>query len=375
MPIVGAPDVERSFGQAHATLALTVFLVPGIIALCAEPVLFLLADRYPRRWFICGGLAAMSAGIVVAATAQSAIVFSLAISVVWFASGTACGLAQATLVDRSGDQRGRMLARWTMWSLAGDLVAPVLLALLAVFGLGWRAGFVVVGLVIAIWLVALAGRLDDEAPKPAPEPDGDDGGKLGIWAALREALRDRVLVAWLFGETLCDLLDEILVVFASIHLRVELGAGVVWQSAAVVAVVLGGALGLVACDWLLRKRSERTVLVATALATIACYVPWLLAPTPLVSTLLLFPLGACIAPLYPLTAAQAYARRPNASGSVLAAGQMFTPIALALPFLIGAVADHAGTYVALALLVVQPLGLLVLVAATRVRVTRQSAGG
>ena len=50
---------------------------------------------------------------------------------------------------------------------------------------------------------------------------------------------------------------------------------------------------------------------------------------------------------------------------MLAAGHLFTPLSLALPVLVGSVADHAGTTAALALLVAQPLGLVVLVAATR----------
>ena len=83
------------------------------------------------------------------------------------------------------------------------------------------------------------------------------------------------------------------------------------------------------------------------------------------ATLLAIPVGMFVGPLYPLAAAQAYACRPNASGSVLAAGHLFTPLGLALPFAIGALADAAGTTAALAVLVVQPLGLLVLVAVTR----------
>jgi MFS family permease len=369
VPIVGASDLQRSFGTAHAELALSVFLVPGVIALVIEPLLFLLADRYPRRWFVRGGLALMAIAVLVAATAPSAIVFSLALSVVWFASGAATGLAQATLVDQFADQRGRILARWSMWSLAGDLAAPALLAALAIVGLGWRTGFAVVAAMLLAWLAALAIAEPPSQPPtrpPAADDSSSDEPRQSLWSALRDALRDRVLIAWLFGTTLCDLLDEILVVFAVIHLRTELDAGPLWQSAAVASLVIGGALGLVACDRLLRVRSERWVLVASAIGTAVSYVPWLLAPTPLASTLLMLPVGACAAPLYPLAAAQAYARRPEASGSVLAAGHLFTPIGLALPFLVGAVADYAGTSAALALLVLQPLGLVVLVAATRV---------
>ena len=64
---------------------------------------------------------------------------------------------------------------------------------------------------------------------------------------------------------------------------------------------------------------------------------------------------------------KAYALRPEQSGSVLAAAHLFTPLGLALPWLVGSVADHAGTTVALVLLVAQPLGLLLLVAASRTR--------
>jgi fucose permease len=82
------------------------------------------------------------------------------------------------------------------------------------------------------------------------------------------------------------------------------------------------------------------------------------------------PVGVFAAPLYPLAASQAYARRPEESGAVLAVGHLFTPFGLALPWALGAIADRAGTYVALLLLLVQPLGLLLLVAAQSSRKSR-----
>jgi MFS family permease len=373
VPGIAAADLEQSFATSHAALTLSIFLGPGIIALGVEPVLFLLADRYPRRWFVRGGIAAMAIGVWVAAFAQGPITLALALSIVWIATGTASGIGQAMLVDELSHERGRTLARWSMWSLAGDLAAPGLLAVLALVGGTWRAAFAIVGVLLVLWLIALVVAQPPPTPEPSPPRElaaareARNDKPRSIFAALRDALRDRMLIAWLFGTTLCDLLDEILVVFASIHLRVDLHASALWQSAAVAALVIGGALGLVACDWLLRLRSERWVLVASAIGTAIAYVPWLAAPTPLVSTLLMLPVGACAAPLYPLAAAQAYARQPEASGAVLAAGHLFTPIALALPFLVGSVADHAGTTAALALLVAQPLGLVVLVAATRHR--------
>jgi MFS family permease len=359
VPIVGAPDIERSLGAAHATLALVMFVVPGVFALVVEPLLFLLADRYPRRWFIRGGVGAMALGSFGAAVAPGPVTLSLAFCLMWCATGVATGLAQATLVDASPDARGRTLARWTLWSLGGDLMAPALLAGLAIVGGTWRVAFVIVGGLLALTCIQLlVTPLDDV--RGDHEDEEDSATKRGLFATLRDVMTDKLLLAWVFGCALCDLLDEILVVFASLHLRAELGASAVWQSAVVGAFMVGGAIGLVALDRLLRVRTERWLLVAACVATIVSFVAWLAAPSLVLSLVLAVPVGIASTPLYPLAAAQAYAARPEQSGAVLAASQLFMPMGLALPWLIGLVADAAGTYVALALLVAQPAGLIAL---------------
>jgi MFS family permease len=365
VPSVSAPAIEHALVSSHAMIAAALFVAPGIAAMVIEPFVFLLADRYPRAWFVRGGLVAMAASSIVAGLAPNAIVLSGALAVLWIAIGSASSLAQATLVDRAGDERGRVMARWTLLSLIGDLLAPALVAVLAVLGLGWRASFLTVGALLAAWAVIAFATPFTSAPPHAQPSDAsdtvvDEEPSAGLLANLRDALRDRVLIAWLFGLALCDLLDEILVVFATIHVRVELGGGPMWQSAVVASSVGGGAIGLFALDRLLKRRTETQLLIAFGIACAISFVAWLAAPTPWLSTLLSIAVGATSTPLYPLVAAQAFARRPEHSGSVLAAGHLFTPLALALPWSIGLVADHAGTYVALALLVAQPIGLVLL---------------
>lgn len=292
-----------------------------------------------------------------AAVSPGPISLALAIGLLWIATGSASALAQATLVDARPDARASVLARWTLSATAGDFIAPILFAALAAAGLAWRSAFVVVAGLLALWCALLC-----VAPIADGRTEADD--EPGLLASLRDALTDRALVAWLFGTALCDLLDEILLVFASLRLRVELGAGPFWQTAVAAAFVAGSTIGLLVLDRLLRLRNERFLLVAAAIGTLVCYLPWLVAPTPLASVVLAVPVGICSAPLYPLAAAQAYARRSNASGSVLAASHLFTPLGLVLPWLIGSLADTAGTTAALAVLAVQPIGLLVLVAIT-----------
>lgn len=355
MPSTGAPDIQRSFGLSYSALTIVVFLAPGAVALVVEPVMFLLADRYPRRWFVAGGLAAMALAAFSAAMAPGPITLALSIAVWGIATGVATSLAQATLVDRQPEQRGRTMARWTIWSYVGDLIAPVLFAGLASSQLGWRAAFAIVGGVLVACAIAVWARGAELGVGAADGRDGDVTAPM--WQRLRTAARDRVLLLWLFGTALCDLLDEIFVVFASLHVRHELGAGSAWQGAVLVAFSAGGALGLVALGRLLRHRGERQLLVAAAVACALAYVAWMHAPTLWLSVALAGVVGATAAPLYPLAAAQAYARCPGQSGLVLAASHLFTPLGLALPFAIGLVADEAGTHVALVALLVQPLGL------------------
>ncbi len=355
-PTMGAPDIRHAFDLSHASTTLVIFVVPAIVGLVLDPLVFLAADRYPRKWFIAGGLGAMAVASFVAALAPDPATLAVACACWYVAAGASASLSQATLVDRAPEHPARTMTRWTLFAAVGDLVAPLALAAIAMLGLSWRASFVLVGGALAIWCVAITAcqfpetrAVSEDEPPPPP-----------LLRALREALRDRALVLWLLGVALCDLLDEILVVFASLHVRTELGAGPGWQSAIVAGLVIGGIAGLMVLDRLLTRYADHTLLVACGLACAGSYVAWLAAPSLLASAILIVPVGATSATLYPLAAARAYARCPERSGVVLAAGHLFTPLALALPWLLGLVADRAGTFVALALLIVQPLGLAVM---------------
>ena len=360
VPMAGAPDLAHTFALAHSSTALVVFAVPGVFAMIVEPIVFVLSDRLPRKWFVVGGLAAMAASAFAAAIAPNVYVLAAAFGVWYVATGSACAIAQATLVDANPDRRAQTMARWTLFAAIGDIAAPLLLAVLAAVGWDWRFAFVLVGFVLVGFALAIAMRRFPDAPALA---DGEE--PTSTWQALKSALRDPRLLAWLFGTALCDLLDEILVVFASLHVRGELATGTTWQAIILGALMLGGVIGLLVLERLLARHGERRLLVVMALACAVFYAAWLAAPWPWLSALLIFPVGATAATLYPLAAARAYACAPGRSSIVLATSHLFTPLGLALPWLLGIVADVAGTWVALALLVLQPLGLVVLARATR----------
>jgi len=152
-------------------------------------------------------------------------------------------------------------------------------------------------------------------------------------------------------------LDEIFVVLASIRVRDGFGASAAWQTATIVAFVVGDVIGLVALDRVLKRTSELRVLAIAAAGSAIAYVAWLLAPNVAWNVVLVAPVGLFAGPLYPLASAQAYAARPESSGVVLAASHLFTPLGLALPFVLGVIADAAGIEIALAVLVIQPIAL------------------
>lgn len=376
MPVVAAPGVRAAFDTSYAELTWLLLLGPGLVAMVLEPLAFLAADRLPRRWFVVCGLAGLAVGSWIAALAPAPSWLIVAEAISGTSSGIAVGLAQASLVDTYVHGRDRAMLRWGLMGLVGDLAAPALIAALAVVGLGWRAGFAIVGAMVAAWAVLVAVRGGDLPSGAARAGDGDDGDDRaagddgdadgrGLWAALRLALTDRHLLAWLFGLTLCDLLDEILVVFASLHLRDELGAGAVTRSAVLAGFGAGGAIGLVVVDRLLRRVAALRLLLASSVACTVAYAAWLAAPTAWASLLLMIAVGATAAPLYPLASAQAYAALPGRSGTVQAAAHLFTPLGLALPWLLGVLADAAGTTAALIALAAQPVGLAVIAAAQR----------
>lgn len=352
--MVGSPAIQEGFGSSYAHLALALLLVPSLVALVIEPPLFLLADRRPRRRFVVGGLLVMAAASFAAALAPGVLVLALAGSVGAVAAGVAVTLAQATLVDASPDRREQVMSRWVLAGLAGDLLAPMLGAALVWAGLGWRASFAVAGAAVLVCALAAARR-----PLPAPAAPGDADHEPGLLAALRTALGHRRLLLWLAGRALCDLLDEILVVFAALHLR-DLGLGAGARSAVLIGFVVGGAVGVAAVDRLVARVPPLRLLAASATTCAALYLAWVAVETPWLSIALFALVGATAAPLYPLASAQAYAALPGRSGAVNAAAVLFDPLVLALPWLLGLLADACGTTAALLVLAIQPVGLALL---------------
>lgn len=365
-PSLGAPDIQREFGASYAVTAAVLLVLPGVAGMVLEPPLFVLADRLGKTWFVRGGLIGMAVAALAAAVAPSIWLVGAAMALAFVASGCAVSLSQAALIDARPGERERVMARWTLAGAIGDLAGPALVALAAQTALGWRAAFLAVAAVAALYALALGrAELPLAAERCGDGEDGDGAAVVTFWAAVR---RPR-LVAWSLATALCGLLDEILLVFAALHLRDDLGLEAAARSAVLGAFVAGGVAGLLALDRLLQSRSPRWILLVSSALCAASYGGWIAAGSPWVSAALLFVCGATAAPMYPVAMARAYACLPGASGTVNAVGHLFTPFAVAAPFALGWLADSAGLAATLIALLAQPLGVGIVAALDGARTT------
>ncbi len=361
IPTVGIPGIQSDFELSYSAAAFLVFTGPTFVGWILEPPIFLLADRYSKKCFVCGGLFAMGALELIMGLSGTFIVVAGGLLLMYTASGVGVSLSQATLMDTYPNDRERLMTRWVFMGATGDLAVPALFWLLALFALGWREAFVISGLFIVLYALLLS-RQRFEAP-PALE---EDEVALGIWAALKVAFRDRKLLIWLFGSWLCSLMDELLVAFGALHMRESLGADSETRSVILMCLMLGSVVGLVALDRLLARFDPLELLIAACLGTAVSYVAWLTAGSAIASGIWMFATGLFSSALYPLAKAQAYRALPGRSGMLNAMAHIFTPLDIVTPLALGLVADRFGLPAALAVLLVQPIGLFG-IALTQVR--------
>jgi predicted MFS family arabinose efflux permease len=283
------------------------------------------------------------------------------------ASGLGTSLAQSALVSADPSRAEAVLARWSLLGLAGDLLAPAALAASVALGLGWRGALLAVGAYAAVW-AALAARAPDHPAGAATEQVG---------ASVRDALRAAVscprLLGWSLAVVLCGLLDEVLVAFGALWLSERLGADATVRAAILTSWVVGSFAGAALLARAAGRFRPTTLLTLSGLGCAVAYSAWLAMWTPVASALALAIAGLFAAAHYPLLQARAFAAMPGRPNVVLAAGALFQTLDLALPLLVGFVADGAGLFAAMLVLLVQPAGVLVVAVAVRPRRVRGSS--
>jgi MFS family permease len=347
--------VEREQRLAHHEYTLFVFALPFVLSAALDAGLSLLCDWLPRRRLRAIGIAGTSISLVLVARAPSPFWLSCGLALTGAACGLACSAARAELLGRYPGNSERALARWTLFGGFGDLASPLLVA--AVFGLGGSFRDALLGVAALFAAHALAAAREQQWPPPVRATEEDE---VPFWSALRAAAGRRRLWLWILGAGLCTLLDEIVLAFAALHLRLDLGASDAAATTCGVALSLGGTLGAWLTDRLLERMTTRRLLLMAASACLFALA--LVVAAPAASWLMpaLFLLGATAAPQYALLEARAYAELPGRPGLVHALSQVTVLIEIAAPTALGAIAQVFGLRAALAALALQPLVALAL---------------
>jgi MFS transporter, FSR family, fosmidomycin resistance protein len=356
LPAAGAPELRLALGAGVAALTVAIFTTPLVLSLLVDVPLLLWAERRSRSRMVALGLLGMGLSLVAAALATSVVGFGLAFALYAPASGLACGLAQASLMDGEPERREQNMAAWTLSGTLGDLCAPLAIAGAVALGGDHRPAWWAIGLGLVLLAPLIAVR-----PLPSGRAEDDEAPAEPFW----KALRNRQLVLWLFGVSLCGLLDELFAAYAALSLRDRFPDDPAVVTKALAACTVGGILGLVVLRRLLVSVAPTGLLVVACLGSVVAYAAWLHSSSVTLVIVWIGVIGAFVSWQYPLAQAKAYRVAADRSGLVAALSPAVTSFELVAPLFLGLAAERFGLGTALALLLAQPIGLVVVIASTR----------
>lgn len=356
--VLGLPLVRDTlhFSCVEAGLLVTAGQIASAVI---EPPMNFASDRVGKRLLILAGLASLVAPYLLASATLSYPLRLLTFVLVFPAMGAAAGLAQAALVDLSPTRSAPIMARRTLFAAVGDLLAPVVVALLVASGQGWSALCLFAA---GVWLVVLLLVLPQRF-SPAPitiEEEARAGILTEMCRAVLDALGNRRLLRWVVVLLMATMIDEEFLGFAGLLLHDRLHAPVSLISLAIGGQMAAGLLALAALDRLLARGRIQAIRLLPCLAVVTLIGVLLLltAPAFWIAALTLVIIDVGSASWYPIAKAAAYDTLPGHTGTVRAVESLAAPVEMALPAVTGLVAGPLGIVAGVALLGAAPLGIL-----------------
>jgi FSR family fosmidomycin resistance protein-like MFS transporter len=339
-------DLSLGYAQIGVLLA-----VPALLGSVLDPLIGAAGDTRRRRGvLVLGGVAFAAAALLVAAAQSFGLLFA-ALLVANPASGAFVSLAQATLMDIEPNRRERNMARWTLAGSFGYVGGPLLLAGALWAGLGWRAAMA--GPAVVTLPLAAAARRTPRIDSGSPQSSFSESLRAAV-----AALRRRDVLRWLATLEAADLLLDVFHGFLALYL---VDVARLDPRAAAIGVAVWTGSGLVG-DWLLlavlRRLDGLRYLRLSALASLAVYPAFLVAPSPGAKLVLVAVLGLLNSGWYAIPKARLYEALPGQSGAAVAVGGIGGLVGAAVPLVLGMSAASFGLGSTMWLLVLGPLALL-----------------
>lgn len=351
------PLIRDSFALSYVEVGL-ITTVPVLVAIVIEPVIGLLADTGRRRLLIVIGGVLFGLGLFVQGFAPTFLVFILGATLQAPASGVFVNLAQASLMDDAPSRRENRMALWTFSGSLAVVIGPLLLTVMLALGSGWRAFFIISG-VMSMAAALLILRLP---PSRALRTDGDDESAPDLRQSLRGVLallRRGDVWRWLVLLQFSDLMLDVLFALLALYMVDVVG---VTQAQAGIAIAVWTGVGLLG-DFLLIPLLERVrglvYLRFSAVMELMLFPAFLLVDPWWAKLVLLGLIGLFNAGWYAILQGKLYDALGEQSGAVLVVGNAAGVFGALLPVLLGLVAQQFGLTVALWCLLAGPVALLI----------------
>ncbi|MBZ0316609.1 MAG: MFS transporter, partial [Anaerolineae bacterium] len=113
-------ELDLSYQQIGLLLT-----VPIVIASVIEPLMFMLADVWKRKWLVLGGALLYGTELLVLAVTHDFMILLVSMIILFPASGALVGLAQAALIDSDPKRQEQQMARWTLAGSVGVVGGPL----------------------------------------------------------------------------------------------------------------------------------------------------------------------------------------------------------------------------------------------------------
>ncbi len=345
-------DLALSYVQVGLLLG-----VPGIVGSIVEPAIGILGDVWRRRALVLAGGAAFAVALLLVAASNSFLLLLAAFSLFGPASGAFVGLSQASLMDTAPQRHAQNMARWSLAGTLGVVLGSLALGAATVAGVGWRGLFAALAIAAAV-MVVLAWRVwPGHAPRESARGPGNGSFRAGVAGALG-ALRRLGVLRGLALLELSDLMLDVLNGYIALYL-VDVAGTSEAQAALGVAVWAGASLsGHFLMVPLLERVSGHAYLRASALAVLALFPGFLLAPTLGLKLALLAAVGLANAGWYSVLQGQLYSALPGQSGTVGAIGSVADLLGALMPLGLGAAAGLWGLDATMWLLLAAPIAIL-----------------
>lgn len=349
------PLIRQDLGLNYVQIGLALSL-PGMLANFIEPFIGVLGDVWKRRILILGGGVCFVVSLLLTAASRSYLPLLFSFILFYPSSGAFVSLSQASLMDQDPERHEQNMARWTFAGSLGVVFGPLLLSGMLAVSLGWRAGFLMLGVLSALVLLF--------AWRAVPQAGGQHDGLPGLGILLDglrkafDALKKPGVLRGLMLLEFSDLMLDVFYGFLALYF-VDVAGFSAGNAALAVAVWTGvGLLG----DFLLIPLVERVCgldylrwSVALELVLFPCF---MLVSTPWLKLGLVGLMGFFNAGWYAILKANLYSSLPGQSGTVMALDNISGLFGKLLPFGVGLAAQAFGLKSAMWLLLAGPVALM-----------------